>query len=61
MIAFEQVAYSYGGTATLSDVTVQIASGSFHFLTGPSGVGQVDLFKIMLRGLGAITGASIGV
>ena len=46
MIAFEQVAYSYGGTATLSDVTVQIASGSFHFLTGPSGSGKSTFLKL---------------
>ena len=46
MIAFEQVAYSYGGTATLYDVTVQIASGSFHFLTGPSGSGKSTFLKL---------------
>ena len=46
MIAFEQVAYSYGGTATLSDVTVHIAPGSFHFLTGPSGSGKSTFLKL---------------
>ena len=40
MIAFDNVAYSYGGGELLSEITLRLAPGSFHFLTGPSGAGK---------------------
>ncbi len=40
MIELENVAYSYGGGELLSDITLKLAPGSFHFLTGPSGAGK---------------------
>lgn len=46
MIAFENVAYSYGGGELLSDVTLRLAPGSFHFLTGPSGSGKTTFLKL---------------
>jgi cell division transport system ATP-binding protein len=46
LIAFENVAYSYGGTALLSEVTLQFKPGSFHFLTGPSGSGKSTFLKL---------------
>lgn len=46
MIAFENVAYSYGGGELLSDVSLQLAAGSFHFLTGPSGSGKSTFLKL---------------
>lgn len=46
VIAFEKVAYSYGGAELLSDVSLQLAPGSFHFLTGPSGAGKTTLLKL---------------
>ena len=46
MIAFENVAYSYGGAALLSEVSLRLAPGSFHFLTGPSGSGKTTLLKL---------------
>lgn len=46
MIAFENVAYSYGGGELLSDVSLRLAPGSFHFLTGPSGAGKSTLLKL---------------
>jgi cell division transport system ATP-binding protein len=46
MIAFDNVAYSYGGDALLSDVTLRLAPGSFHFLTGPSGAGKTTLLRL---------------
>jgi cell division transport system ATP-binding protein len=46
VIAFENVAYSYGGAALLSDVSLRLAPGSFHFLTGPSGSGKSTFLKL---------------
>ncbi|MFD3191911.1 cell division ATP-binding protein FtsE [Sedimentitalea sp. HM32M-2] len=46
MIELENVGYSYGGGALLSEVSVRLAPGSFHFLTGPSGSGKTTLVKL---------------
>lgn len=46
MIELENVAYSYGGGELLSDITLELQPGSFHFLTGPSGAGKTTLLKL---------------
>ena len=46
MIAFEEVSYGYGGGPLLADVSLRLAPGSFHFLTGPSGAGKTTLLKL---------------
>ncbi|MFC3181301.1 cell division ATP-binding protein FtsE [Cypionkella sinensis] len=46
MIAFDNVAYSYGGGELLSEITLRLAPGSFHFLTGPSGAGKSTFLKL---------------
>jgi cell division transport system ATP-binding protein len=46
LIAFDNAAYSYGGGELLSDVTLRLAPGSFHFLTGPSGAGKSTFLKL---------------
>ena len=46
MIEFQDVAYSYGGGELLTDLTLSLAPGSFHFLTGPSGAGKTTLLKL---------------
>lgn len=46
MILFEHVAYSYGGGELLSDISLRLAPGSFHFLTGPSGAGKSTFLKL---------------
>jgi len=47
VISLEQVSYGYEDRLTLSDLTVRIAPGSFHFLTGPSGAGKTTLLKLL--------------
>lgn len=46
VIAFENVAYGYGGGDLLSEVSLRLAPGSFHFLTGPSGAGKSTFLKL---------------
>lgn len=46
MIELRNVAYSYGGAELFSDVSLNLPKGSFHFLTGPSGVGKTTLMKL---------------
>lgn len=57
MIELKNVGYSYGGGELLSDVSVQLAAGSFYFLTGPSGSGKTTLMKLCYGALQPTTGA----
>ncbi|MGB8815575.1 MAG: ATP-binding cassette domain-containing protein [Paracoccaceae bacterium] len=56
MIAFENVAYSYGGGELLSDISLRLSPGSFHFLTGPSGAGKSTFLKLCYAELKPTTG-----
>ncbi|MGP3724462.1 cell division ATP-binding protein FtsE [Cereibacter sphaeroides] len=59
MIAFDNVAYSYGGGELLSEVSLRLTPGSFHFLTGPSGSGKSTFLKLcygeLLPTVGTVT------
>ncbi len=46
LIELENVAYNYGGGELLSDISLRLQPGSFHFLTGPSGAGKTTLLKL---------------
>ncbi|SHF28631.1 cell division transport system ATP-binding protein [Ruegeria intermedia] len=56
VIELENVSYGYGGGELLSDVSVQLQPGSFHFLTGPSGAGKTTLLKLCYGALLASSG-----
>jgi cell division transport system ATP-binding protein len=48
VVRFENVAMGYGqGPEVLRDVNLDLADGSFHFLTGPSGAGKSTLLRLM--------------
>ena len=48
MVRFENVGLRYGvGPEVLRDIYLDLAPGSFHFLTGPSGAGKSTLLKLV--------------
>ena len=52
MIRFENVGLRYGlGPEVLRDLTFDIDSHSFQFLTGPSGAGKTSLLRMMFLSL----------
>lgn len=56
VIELQNVAYSYGGGELLSDISLKLAPGSFHFLTGPSGSGKTTFLKLCYMELVASSG-----
>ena len=67
MITFDNVGFRYGvGPEILHDVSVSIAPGSFHFLTGASGAGKTTLLNMMhlslrpTRGFLSVFGQDVG-
>jgi len=56
VIELDKVAYSYGGAELFSDLSLTLAPGTFHFLTGPSGAGKTTLLKLCYGELIATAG-----
>lgn len=51
MIRFDNVTKLFGHSNALTDFTVEIPSGDFVFLIGPSGAGKTTLLRLILRDL----------
>jgi cell division transport system ATP-binding protein len=56
VIDMQDAAYGYGAEPILSQVSLRLAPGSFHFLTGPSGAGKTTLLKLCYAELVATAG-----
>lgn len=56
MIELDRVTYGYGDTALFSQLSLTLAPGSFHFLTGPSGAGKTTLLRLCYADLRAMKG-----
>ena len=56
MIELDNIGYNYGGGELLTNVSVELSPGSFHFLTGPSGAGKTTLLKLCYGALSPTSG-----
>ena len=56
MIELENVTYGYSDAPLFSQLSLQLAPRSFHFLTGPSGAGKTTLLRLCYADLLAQTG-----
>ncbi len=56
MIKLENVTYGFGPAELLSDITLLLQPGSFHFLTGPSGSGKTTLLRLCYSDLTPTSG-----
>ena len=56
VIELDDVGYSYGGGELLSNISLKLQAGSFHFLTGPSGAGKTTLLKLCYGALNPTAG-----
>ena len=57
VIELDNVAFSHGGGDLLRGISVELAPGSFHFLTGPSGSGKTTLVNLCYGTLTPTSGA----
>ena len=59
-VSFSQIQKSFGKTAVLHGISLDISDGEFMVLVGPSGCGKSTLLR-MLAGLEDITGGTIAI
>lgn len=51
MLELKKAAFDYAGKDILTDMSVTLAPGTFHFLTGPSGSGKTTFLKLCYQDL----------
>jgi cell division transport system ATP-binding protein len=51
VLQLQDAGFSYGGRNILRDVNLDVAPGSFHFLTGPSGSGKTTFLRLCYQAL----------
>jgi cell division transport system ATP-binding protein len=51
LLELKKAAFDYAGREILSDMSVTLAPGTFHFLTGPSGSGKTTFLKLCYQDL----------
>lgn len=51
MLELRKAAFDYAGKEILTDMSVTLAPGTFHFLTGPSGSGKTTFLKLCYQDL----------
>lgn len=56
MIKLDKVSYGFGSKPLFAQLSLTLASGSFHFLTGPSGAGKTTLLRLCYADLRASSG-----
>jgi cell division transport system ATP-binding protein len=60
IVRFDRVGLSYrSGTHALRDVSFELETGGFYFLTGPSGAGKSTLLKLMYLALRPTAGRAV--
>jgi len=56
MVSARNLTKKFGDLTALSEISLEIGSGEFVFLTGPSGAGKTTLFRLFLKEIEPSTG-----
>ena len=59
LLALENVSKSYGATAALDNISLEISAGKIVGLLGPNGSGKTTLIKLLMKELDSTSGQII--